>query len=184
VEHAFQAAKYLCSSPKDLAIRQVAMFTNDSKFDAREAKKRGGRKYMSTLGVKLDIKRWGAISRNIMTTLLRSRWHHDSEFREILIETQRQGLHLVHFERSGRKSFWGGCVSKDDNRTVLGQNMLGKMMMEMTRDRIASQVRAVNRIRELVVEMRNKDLAIIRAAGQTKRFLDLCRCVDVCEGME
>ena len=129
------------------------MFTRSSDFDAVEAKKRGGRKYMTTLGVSLDVKRWNEMALDIMRILLRSRWHHDVEFREILLETQRQGFHLVHFERSGSRSFWGGCISKEDNITVVGGNMLGKILMQMTHERLKSRSLSLRRVREVLMEM-------------------------------
>ena len=203
VEHAFQASKYICcSEPRDL--RYVNMFTRSSDFDAAEAKKRGGRKYMTTLGVSLDVKRWNEMALDIMRILLRSRWHHDVEFREILLETQRQGLHLVHFERSGSRSFWGGCISKEDGMSVVGGNVLGKILMQMTHERLKSRSLSLRRVREVLMEMYvvcsrvfenfpyeytffcvlenryKSDINMIRASGQMKPFRDLCLSVGVC----
>ena len=183
VEHAFQASKYLCcSEPQDLASKHGKMFMGtDCAFDAPEAKKRGGRKYMTSLGVSLDVKRWNEIAKDVMLTLLRSRWHHDAEFRDIMIETQRQGFHLVHFERSGSSSFWGGCISKEDG-TVRGNNMLGRMLMTLAQERMKSRSLSIRRVREVLMEMRKHDSNVIRAAGQMKRFLDLCAFVGVGDG--
>ena len=67
-----------------------------------------------------------------MKGILEKRWSMDARFREILREVLKSGRSLLHFERSGAKSFWGGCVSKTKG-LVVGQNMLGKIMLAIAR---------------------------------------------------
>ena len=115
VEHAFQAAKFLHgnAAPAEVAERRAADFEVGGRIaaDAKKAKLAGGRKGMAACaggGCTLDRARWGAAADAVMVDALEARWAVDAAFRDVLRETRRQGIRLVHFERSGGKSYWGG----------------------------------------------------------------------------
>eukprot|EP00041_Stephanoeca_diplocostata_P024319 m.613055 g.613055 ORF g.613055 m.613055 type:complete len:288 (-) comp22500_c2_seq17:929-1792(-) len=134
IEHAFQGEKFRrCSTPKSTALAAAKFFEMDGcigKASSQQAKKCGGRQGMQDLGCTLNIDAWGKVSCAVMRECLASRWQRDATFRRILLETKRQGITLVHHERSGAKSFWGGSY-KGGAAGVKGENMLGKMMMEL-----------------------------------------------------
>eukprot|EP00940_MAST-03C_sp_MAST-3C-sp2_P000179 g179.t1 len=177
VEHGFQAAKYLLfSEPRANAIRFAKIFESPD-LTSSDAKRKGGRAHMEKLGIALDISRWNRHRRDVMLALLRSRWHADESFRSILIETHRQRLQLVHFERSGARSFWGGCVAKDGSSTIKGRNELGNMLMRLRDEHVESRLRALRRVGELVKEIESEDRDVVRAAGQSELFCKLRRAL-------
>lgn len=177
VEHGFQAAKYLlCSTPEADAIRYAKTFV-DERLPPSEAKRRGGQKHMASLGMTLNVERWNDVNRDVMMMLLRSRWHEDEAFRSILVETGRQRLELVHFERSGSRSFWGGCLDKTRRHVVRGRNELGKMLMLLRDEDIESRVTSCRRIRDIVGVMKSDSAALVRVSGQQKSFDALVRLV-------
>ena len=63
-------------------------------------------------------------------TALRARLACDAVFRQVLAACHARQLKLLHFERGGAESYWGGCLRKSDGKQ-LGQNRLGQMMMEL-----------------------------------------------------
>jgi len=87
-----------------------------------------GKGKMKKAGYALDVGAWDVAKVAVMEHLLRARWVSDGEFRSILIASQ--GKYLLHFERTGIKSFWGGSLNKTD-QTPQGKNTLGKLMMEL-----------------------------------------------------
>ena len=54
----------------------------------------------------------------------------DPQFRSILAELKRRKLRLLHFERGGARSYWGGSLDKDTG-AVKGKNRLGQLMHEL-----------------------------------------------------
>ena len=88
--------------------------------------------------------------------------------------------------------------------SVVGGNMLGKMLMQMTHERLKSRSLSLRRVREVLMEMYvvcsrvfenfpyeytffcvlenryKSDINVIRASGQMKPFRDLCLSVGIC----
>ena len=122
VEHAFQAAKFEHTDRPDL----MEKFTCAGSMTAEEAKKAGGRKGMTKDGAALRTDEWARECDQVMKDALEARFDVDPEFRRILEAVADSGATLLHFERGG--GYWGGKV-KDGQ--IVGENMLGKMMMAL-----------------------------------------------------
>lgn len=76
-------------------------------------------------GATMDIQDWGRRSHGVMMAALTARAIQDSEFASILRLLRSMGVRLLHFERGGAKSYWGGSLKDNE---IQGGNMLGKMM--------------------------------------------------------
>tara|TARA_B110000908_G_scaffold163832_1_gene210944 strand:- start:602 stop:1183 length:582 start_codon:yes stop_codon:yes gene_type:complete len=129
VEHYFQGAKYL------MATNQPEHFLNFNSSgtidnDPRIAKQAGSRKAMRALHTTLDIAAWNSVKNTIMETAIQSRVEQDELFRTILLETRTRNIYLLHFERSGANSYWGGSLNKQ-TVTVKGLNILGGIIMKI-----------------------------------------------------
>ena len=136
-EHAYHAAKYRCSSKPDLAVMfalpgadgnasggGAAAVTNDP----RAAKLAGGRRGMALRGAILDTPAWLGARERAMRTICEARWQQDAIFRRVLLAVKAKGWRLLHFERSGPRSFWGGFEKEG---RVEGRNALGKILMAL-----------------------------------------------------
>eukprot|EP00121_Abeoforma_whisleri_P003534 Awhi_evm1s3173 len=104
-----------------------------------EAKSSGGKGGYKKHGATLNIQLWSQTRVSAMKEIIQARYRCDELFRNILKETKKQNFYLVHFERSGQRSFWGASVVKeidsafnrnDGLRNIKGGNQLGKIMME------------------------------------------------------
>ena len=80
---------------------------------------------MKSIRATLDTFIWNDISYKIMESLIEVRVRCDETFRLMLVRNRLTGTVLFHFERSGKKSFWGGYFR--DGRW-LGQNKLGHIL--------------------------------------------------------
>ena len=134
VEHYFQGQKALCSDRPEMAER----FRSDAEVDAvgpdpLGARRAGGRSAYRRAGATLDVSRWEACRVAVMQRALEARWAQDGLFREILVSD------LLHFERSGADSFWGGSLRKADGRPQ-GENWLGKLLMDLRASRTTGVV--------------------------------------------
>ena len=128
VEHAFHAAKARCSSNPEVARQfEVGGSVPSTPLGAKKA---GGRAGFAKLGTELDETRWNAQRDAATMAALRARLACDSTFREILATVHSKQLRLVHFERGGAKSYWGGNIRTDDG-VIVGRNRLGEMLMEL-----------------------------------------------------
>ena len=96
-----------------------------------QVKGSSGKGKMKKAGYTLDVVTWNRARVAVMEHLLLARWVSDGEFRSILIASQ--GKNLLHFERTGPKSFWGGSIDKKSGE-IKGQNTLGKIMMKLRDD--------------------------------------------------
>lgn len=104
VEGFFQGLKCLFSDrPKDIFLFQ--------EMEPLEAK-RAGR------SLKIDLESWNRQSMEAMRFVLKLRYEQDERFNQVVNKYRSEGLY--HFDRAGKKSFWGG-----------ERNMLGKIMMEL-----------------------------------------------------
>lgn len=129
VEHFFQASKFKCSNKPEC----FTDFTVNGKYgnvDALTAKRKGSKTGFKSMGAILDVNKWNMCRVNIMREFIQSRYEQDEVFRQILNACRERGITLLHFERSGKKSFWGGSVSRNDGN-IQGENQLGKIMMEI-----------------------------------------------------
>eukprot|EP00756_Hemistasia_phaeocysticola_P029587 Hpha_TRINITY_DN1623_c0_g1::TRINITY_DN1623_c0_g1_i2::g.48912::m.48912 len=128
VEHAFHAAKARCSDRPSVA----AAFECGGRVgkDALAAKKAGGRAGFAKAGAVLDVAKWDVERDGATMAALRARLRVDAVFRSILLRTAERGLRLVHFERQGQRSYWGGSVDPSSGE-VRGRNRLGEMLMEL-----------------------------------------------------
>ena len=135
-EHAFHAAK--CRSSDNYSAYKE--FTVNGKVGMRpeEAKKAGGRKGFEALGAKLDKVKWERIKSKENMKILQARWGQHPEFQAILRalypRIRDDNWYLLHFERSGKKSEWGGSYSETEG--VKGQNLLGRQLMALVRNKL------------------------------------------------
>ena len=67
---------------------------------------------------------------------LRARLSCDNLFRDILAAVHARQLQLLHFERAGAKSYWGGSIRKADG-VQMGRNRLGEMLMQLATEECA-----------------------------------------------
>ena len=86
--------------------------------DPPAAKRAGGRKGFEKLQAVLDVRRWNSERDAATMAALRARHAVDGRFRAILAAVRARELQLLHFERGGVKSYWGGSVAKADGRLV------------------------------------------------------------------
>ena len=93
-----------------------------------EVKGSSGKGKMKKAGYTLNIDAWDVAKVAVMEHLLLARLDKDDEFRSILMGSK--GKYLLHIERSGIKSFWGGSLNKTD-QTLKGKNTLGELMMKL-----------------------------------------------------
>jgi hypothetical protein len=93
-----------------------------------QVKGSSGKGKMKKAGYTLDVVTWNRARVAVMEHLLLARWVKDDKFRSILMGSK--GKYLLHFERLGRNSFWGGSLNKTD-QTPQGKNTLGQMMMQL-----------------------------------------------------
>lgn len=128
-EHGFQGAKYLYSNKPEIVAEFMA--DSDTIMTAEEAKSAGGKKGMRDRGAILDISLWNSNRENIMYEIVKARWEQDPLFRNILRAIQAREWELLHFERAGVKSFWGGVISKKTGK-ICGKNVLGELLMKIS----------------------------------------------------
>ena len=98
--------------------------------DALTAKKKGSKTGFKSVKAQLNVDDWNRCRIDRMREFIQARYEQDDDFRQILVACRERGVTLLHFERSGQKSFWGGSVSRD-NGMIKGENQLGKIMMEV-----------------------------------------------------
>ena len=135
VEHGFGYAKYRYSK-KVIENATMPDFTDHFVSGKNVKQEHGNSKAgiqkgygMQFHGYVLDVDAWNAARVDVMRKLLRSRFETDETFRKILQDLCVNNYYLLHVERSGPRSFWGGS---DASGSVQGENMLGKIMMELT----------------------------------------------------
>jgi predicted NAD-dependent protein-ADP-ribosyltransferase YbiA (DUF1768 family) len=129
-EHAFQGLKTrLCSNAPE-SYNTKFECDNNNLPEPKDAKRAGGKGMYRKHNITLDIDKWDAVRVDIMEEVLRARMKSDTLFINILRQTKKDDLFLIHFENSrGRgQSFWGGSYNKE-TRIMKGDNMLGVLMM-------------------------------------------------------
>lgn len=128
-EHAFHACKARCSDrPERAADLRVGGAVGG---DPAAAKKAGSRGSYRAAGATLDLDAWNAARDEATAAILAARHDQQPLFRSVLASTR--GLTLLHFERAGARSYWGGSLRTDDAQ-IQGENRLGLLLMAL-RDR-------------------------------------------------
>ena len=131
VEHAFQAAKYLYSHPKDAAAAVATQFQQRRTIGqqpAQKAKSAGTKTAMKKHHVQLDCSSWDRVKDEVMLELLQSKVSRHPVIQKILEVCHDNNLSLVHY--SMRDDYWGAKIDKTTGR-VVGRNKLGKMLMRI-----------------------------------------------------
>lgn len=125
-EAAFQAAKALMSSKPEMAKEfEVGGSIGP---DPADAKKAGSKKAYKAAGATLKAADWDKVRNEAMMNVLKARYATDAMFRQILEATLKANILLLHYERSGAKSYWGGAVKDGE---IVGENMLGRLLMTL-----------------------------------------------------
>ena len=127
IEHFFQGQKANCSTKPEMALWFSADFEGADKVEdaPAAAKKAGSRKAYTQQNATLDINLWESKRIDCMRKAIMCRFEQDELFRQVLASTK--GMKLLHFERSGARSFWGGNFSRQTGEAV-GENQLGILM--------------------------------------------------------
>lgn len=127
-EHAFHAAKVKCSSdPEKSKEFEVG---GSIPHGPAAAKRMGGKGGFKQLGIELDVGQWNAVRDEEMLKIMKYRFENEGLFKMIMMEISKKKITLLHFERSGKRSYWGGAIRKEDHQ-IVGRNRLGEMMMSL-----------------------------------------------------
>lgn len=132
VEHGFQAMKYIISERDDIG-KLFEIGGKYSELSCKEVKKIGSRIGFKNNGCTLDNLLWNIKRVEVMEDLIKARYLTDEKFRNIISKYDN----LLHFERSGKKSFWGGSWNRGDERipdNFKGNNMLGKIIIKIKKE--------------------------------------------------
>ena len=125
-EAAFQAAKAQMSSKPEMAKEfEVGGSIGP---DPADAKKAGSKKAYKAADATLKAADWDKVRNEAMMNVLKARYATDAMFRQILEATLKANILLLHYERSGAKSYWGGAVKDGE---IVGENMLGRLLMTL-----------------------------------------------------
>jgi len=131
LEHYFHSAKAMYSNKPEMSkIFEVGGSVGPNPLDAKRA---GGKGSYNKEKAVLDLQSWDKNRDRIMYEGLLERERTDKMFSKILKRTKSRDIYLLHFERTGVKSYWGGSY-KDG--VISGSNVLGRMMM-MLRENIS-----------------------------------------------
>jgi predicted NAD-dependent protein-ADP-ribosyltransferase YbiA (DUF1768 family) len=138
IEHAYQAAKFQHAvtarngvplSPAE-ADEWVARFAVDGDLGgepAAAAKSAGTKGAMKAAGLQLDAQAWSAQQDALMAALVRARADADELYRKVLRKAARDNVALLHFDRGGARSHWGGHFAQG-TRAWRGENRLGELL--------------------------------------------------------
>ena len=126
IEHYFHAEKFRISSKPSVASN--FMVGGSVGPDTLDAKRAGGKAGFKREGVTLDIKKWNSVRDEVMTKAVMARIEQDEEYKRILLRLKDMHVVLLHFDRGGSKSYWGG---KYKDGEIMGENKLGKIMMDL-----------------------------------------------------
>jgi len=126
-EHAFHAEKAMCSSKPSMALNFIVGGTIGPL--PRDAKHAGGRNYYKLNDAVLDRHLWFDKRTLVQQKIIEARLEQHLEFRSILKVVSHQNIQLVHYDRSGVRSYWGASVNARSGQ-VQGANRLGLLLME------------------------------------------------------
>jgi predicted NAD-dependent protein-ADP-ribosyltransferase YbiA (DUF1768 family) len=126
-EHAFHAAKALCSSKPSMALMFIVGGTvGPLPLDAKRA---GGKVAYKQYGTILNDTQWQHKRDAVQQNIIDARLQQHREFLSILTAARDQNITLVHFDRSGHRSYWGGTIDSVTGG-IKGTNRLGVLLME------------------------------------------------------
>lgn len=126
-EHAFHAAKALYSSKPSMALLFIVGGAVGPL--ATDAKRAGGKGSYKQHGALLDQRRWFDMRTVVQQQIILARLEQHADFRSILTVVGHRNIQLVHFDRTGAKSYWGGSVDALTG-CVRGVNRLGTLLTE------------------------------------------------------
>lgn len=138
VEAGFHAAKtdflsklaaQLDEMPRAEVVRTLKKRLQDPATSPPEAKRLGSRGSFAKLGLDLDVEKWNAARKEVMKSLLQSRYARDARFRLLVDKCKEHSIKLLHFDRT-RNSFWGGVRDKRTGQWR-GENTLGVLMGQL-----------------------------------------------------
>lgn len=132
VEHAFQSAKYLCTSKPEYGLQ---FRTNGSIKSPIDAKKAGSRAGMKKVGVELNISLWNAMKVDVMKALILSKVQRHKVIRDILVLARQNGIKLIHTSRSDLE--WGAHLNDMKNAIKRGNNLLGDIYNSVSLDSLS-----------------------------------------------
>ena len=130
-EHAFHSAKYDHSTRPDLSH----IFVTKDGYPAPigqsplAAKTAGSKRGMAARHAELDVPAWNRDRVAVQTAIHQARLEQHDDYRRILECARNKGWTLLHFERSGAKSFWGGSICKQTG-TIQGKNTLAQIIQQ------------------------------------------------------
>ena len=125
IESQFQAMKFCYSdNPQH---RLTIDWANASPKDCRSF---GSKTYFRKHHIQLNVSKWEKDKVPIMWELLKIRYKKDPCFRNILKKSKKNNVRLMHY--SLRDKFWGAYRKKATNE-LIGKNMLGKLMSQLTK---------------------------------------------------
>ena len=133
-EHAYHAAKcWRGTEDKSQGKARARDFMVGGCVDkAPLAAKRAGSKAKLGLSLRPEWHDRGELGEPLkliaMRRILEARYEQDTKFRAVLKAVHARGARLLHFERSGPRSYWGGFVCQATGKQV-GGNRLGELMM-------------------------------------------------------
>jgi predicted NAD-dependent protein-ADP-ribosyltransferase YbiA (DUF1768 family) len=146
IEHAFQAAKYLCTEPKEevddihawraqriafvagMNFKKMDTIKGKAVYEPSHVRAVGTQTTFKKNGFKLDNEAWNSMSEWIMEELVKERACNDPYFVKIIRTVTGRGGILYHFDRVGIRSRWGGCFDGQTGKWR-GQNLMGRILM-------------------------------------------------------
>lgn len=128
IEHYFHAAKAMCSNKPEMAENFISGGSiGPNPLDAKRA---GGKGAYTKTGALLNINKWNKVRDEVTRKAVLSRYNSDPTYKKIIDRINQKNIYLLHFERTGPKSYWGGSY-KDGQ--IRGENKLGQIIMELGR---------------------------------------------------
>lgn len=140
VEHYFHAAKaeIATNRPSTSVVFEVGgTIGNLSALDAKKAGGKHAKKHFPSVQwpTTFNATAWDNARDKVTMRGLKAKLATDLQFRSILTELKRRKLRLLHFERGGARSYWGGSLDKDTG-AVKGKNRLGQLMHELMNSKL------------------------------------------------
>ena len=137
VEHCFCAAKASCST-QPAHVQEFQLDGSIGKTESVTGQTSGFQGGLCTRERHIACtKAWIQQRDSRVAKALAARAQQDGLFRKVLLETKQRNLHLLHFERTGAKSHWGGNINKGTGQPQ-GTNRFGQLLMAL-RDSIARE---------------------------------------------
>ena len=127
-EHVFHAMKALTSTQP--GMQQLFHHVEDGSLApcgalAADAKRMGSKKAYTHHGAKLDVPGWNNTRDAVQWEITQARIEQHPVYRSILEALVRSGGRLLHFDRTGARSYWGGKLLDATTGEIAGKNRLG-----------------------------------------------------------